>query len=545
MRVCIIGKNSKIVQSIAWPVGWCVLSHNDLSAICVADFDCFVVFSWSHTNFDDNLLIYNHLKSSKVIFISTVAVYSLIVRSQWNIYPNWKAHFERIYYDIGASIIRLGPVYINGRVPLIFSPCDLIRSCVLQCVNSDTQMVLTPILRSEDSCFRISYFYSRVLHKISFLINFKYFRMAIEAIVKFSPIKTEFYGYTADAFNVLGGNFLVGFGVLGSRVSFGQRHTVVIDGARNDILFSNGFNGTRIGRSRIGLSHLWHGASIRQAGDGYYKSVPVFIRRKRAPIDSITCGIKSVCLSTNVIEFNTNKIVSPFVNYSKVILAAGPIENSRILLRNIANGNVVLSDHLYAKAGSVETVDLLKHKLVRRIFGIVFGRKIFTNSLDYMVDFSPYVSNEAFDSLSIYNDSKISIIFKLLRNFNLRKINQAIFNKFGFGVATKYMDCTIQFLVKDSVHVSLDTIARHNDFSVFERAISSLSSRFDTFSPSSSVSFFDSQHIVGGSSFLDELSNRFPDFDKNLLILGSPTHFRLDAFHHTTRLFLSRACWKD
>ena len=92
----IIGKNSNIIKSIADDLqGHHIVSHREIDRINIAKYQHIFVFSWSHTDLNQNLILLEKLDLKKVIFVSTIAVMSLLKRNQWSRYPVDKAICEK------------------------------------------------------------------------------------------------------------------------------------------------------------------------------------------------------------------------------------------------------------------------------------------------------------------------------------------------------------------------------------------------------------------------------------------------------------------
>lgn len=116
-KILIIGKNSKIVKSIESKLSqnYTLISHNELKKIDIDSYKLIYLFSWSHTKFKENLAIVNSLPRQKVIFISSLSVLTLNMRSQWAKYPNEKAAIEKKILDKNGYILRIGFFYIKLR----------------------------------------------------------------------------------------------------------------------------------------------------------------------------------------------------------------------------------------------------------------------------------------------------------------------------------------------------------------------------------------------------------------------------------------------
>ena len=83
MKILLVGKNSSLFRSIPKiPKSWFLVGHNELlNNFAVDPYDIVILFSWAKKNVSDNEKIFQLLKLKKVIFISSIAIYSIIVRN--------------------------------------------------------------------------------------------------------------------------------------------------------------------------------------------------------------------------------------------------------------------------------------------------------------------------------------------------------------------------------------------------------------------------------------------------------------------------------
>ena len=109
----IIGKNSFIVQTIKSQLKDCFfISHKDIDSENLSKYSKIYLFSWNN-DYDQFLLILNKLPLSKLIFISSIAVYSNFFRKQWNNYPSNKLKVEEYVLSKKGSVLRIG---IFGKI---------------------------------------------------------------------------------------------------------------------------------------------------------------------------------------------------------------------------------------------------------------------------------------------------------------------------------------------------------------------------------------------------------------------------------------------
>jgi len=150
-----------------------------------------------------------------------------------------------------------------------------------------------------------------------------------------------------------------------------------------------------------------------------------------------------------------------------------------------------------------------------------------------MLDFRPenkskHISEE--DKAKFFDDSTKNIFYKLFNRFSLHQINEAFFNKFGFGFKTKNVSVFLQVLAKDSIKVCIDGSLQRKRLDI--GYIEEIYKRINllTFQKTNNPLLIDAQHIYGGKN----LENKI--FLNNIYIYGSPTLDSLDAFHHTQSL---------
>ena len=85
----IIGKNSFIVRKIEGSLkNFHIISHKDIKSVDLSSYTKIFLFSWDKkTTVRKNTLNILNIPPEKLYFISTTAIYSIDVRSQWNKYP--------------------------------------------------------------------------------------------------------------------------------------------------------------------------------------------------------------------------------------------------------------------------------------------------------------------------------------------------------------------------------------------------------------------------------------------------------------------------
>jgi len=475
-NACIIGINSKIVNSIAWPHNYKRVSHKDLASLNLDDFSVFILFSWSHANQEDNLHIFEHLRGRRVIFVSTIAVFSLLVRRQWNKYPNEKRQFEEYYWSEGGSIIRLGVCSKNYISKVAYSSPSAILNAVKQCVEEKQQRVLTPIEILDGDGMG---FLERVFHSLSFWSQNRFWRVFCELVVKFSARGyTPLYGYTADCTNILTRPIQLGYGAIGSQNPEAKKCQIVVDPRPNLKLERNGFRDTWIGRDVIGLSKLWHGVRVVKRGDNFYKNVPFLVKRKKAPFDAISNPVVSIDFADRSLKLETDLLVSPKIPYRDLYLAMGALQNTIEISKNLKT-SISLSDHSIASIGTLKTRELVGAGYIKKNGFLLVGRRVFVSEdKEFMLDFRPPVAEDNNLGENFYNQQSAGVVQKILQRFTFSRLNQAFFNKFGICVWVNEMDVWGQFLMRDCITVSGDKVIKKKDAAKLAEMLSEVKVQF-------------------------------------------------------------------
>lgn len=529
-RVCVIGANSKIVQSISWPENFELVSHKSLGSLNLSDYEAFVIFSWSHRDNGQNIEIFNALRGCKAIFISSISVLALLVREQWNSYPNDKAVLERLYWEAGNSIIRLGVCSDNYNSSIPFSSPDRILTAILDCVNDVDKKLVTPfeLISRKDPSKAERFFYN-----LSFISNSRIWRILCEAAVKFLPVnRTLLYGYSADCINILVKPLLLGYGAVGSRYFKRKSCFVIVDPRPNILLEKDGFRDTRIGRSIIGLSRFWHGVRVVAKEKHFFKRVPLFIARSLPPLAAIRTPVSHINFGEKKIWLQDDQIVQPYIPYRFVNLAMGPLENSRVLTKYFGK-EIKLSDHSIALIGRISTRDLIQQGFLSRFLFIVWGRRVFlSDNKNFMIDFRPTSLHEMHGK-NIYNNAGLYIVKKIVSRGSFAALNQAVFNKLGIGLYTKKSDVWIQLVRKNCITVKGNSFMKESFDQFSEATLSEVRKQFPGIVFKVNPNVFDAQHIAGGEDFFNLLNS--DDFENKFRarVLGIPGSKPLSAFHHT------------
>lgn len=555
MRKLIVGKNSSIVKSIKDEIKNCeFISHRDLNSINANTYDQVYIFSWSHKSLSENLDILSKFDLTKLVFISTIAVLSIVKRTQWAAYPQHKRICENIVLKGGGKIIRIGiwhksvPKNLYGTIP-ITSRKDLVK--LINYPNKNDEMVFHPFNLIDKRINSISLCGANILNHISEkLPNIKYLQLPFLLINKL--LFTNRYGYTHDCLTLFNNTLVVGYGAIGSEVSNklnqkGIKHSVVVSPKPNLVINTNGFNNFYIGRNHEGLSNLWHGVSIRKKDSKtFYKHVPIIIKRPKVKSAAIKAHLTDVSEFDGVFEL---KLENSGVEDAKLFcrnlhLCAGVSENVSLLNKSF-NLKAKFSDHEIASIGHISSKELYKHKYLKKYFFFQTGRKVMKLKYlqkDCLIDFRPMTgankSNTSDEDLSIYKSRTSLLVKKILLRKSWRLINQAFFNKFGISIKTNTYEVHAQIPSYDCIEFSkLGNLERQRvPVSEIHAIQDELKKSFSTFKKSNIVTT-DGIHLFGGVDL-----KKYPKLhelikSQRLFMHGNSNNGELlGAFHHTKRL---------
>lgn len=547
---CIIGINSAVVKSLG-DLGdeYTCISHLDVATTNFNSFDNIFLFSWSNTDYKQNLLLLDFLPLGRVIFISTIAVMACAVRRQWAKYPNWKKSIEDIIVSEGGKVIRLGfcdASVLNklyGVVPFT-TPEDL-RHCMKQACLSDKQFHY-PIKLMEGTLGPLKTHVSVWLNKISGSFpNLLAFQLPILMVSRLAGLGR--YSYTHDCMRFFSHRLLIGYGAIGSVVATeldkkGLKHDIMVSGKPNLLLNDNGFLGTRIGHNKEGLSRYWHGVSIRKHRGKFYKNVPVFVSRPRVPKRALMAHANAISQDFNLLNIELDSdTVSDLRYFSLYIhLAAGALNNIKIL-RGIDSSSDYLNDHEVGEIGDISTSELIELGILKKIGPLIIGREvklINTEKTPVLLDFRP-MAKPLVNNDNLYNNKISIILVALFRNFSLKRFNQAFFNKFGLSIFVKRFSIITQLEAFDAINITekkeLKRTRIHAD--VYTDIQNILAQKYKTFEPREKIFMYDAIHILG-SLDCDSYPNVLALVEAKKLFLHGIDFGKADLgpFHHTTSL---------
>lgn len=510
----IIGKNSRIVREITHLLEDChIISHREIASVDLNKFKRIYLFSWSHNSETQNLKILELLELSRVTFISTIAVCSCERRKQWAKYPNMKLKFEKKVIDGGGKVIRIGIWNQNllaglpGVVP-VTTPEHLVQT--MNESENSFENILWPVQLHAGSLRGYKKLLSASINAVSQkLPPSLIFQAPLSSIIKF--FLSNDYGYTHDCLYFSNRRAVVGYGAVGSKISDELRrsnidHSIVVSKNPDLLLNNNGFRGLRIGQYREGLSKLWHGVSIKnQEAQFPTKSVPLFVHRPSVPSAAIIAKVKGVKFdkSLHSLVIESSRVPDMRIFAEKIHLAAGAINNVKIL-QSAHPIHAFFSDHEVSELGCVSTDEVVKIGLIRRRFGLVWGRKVIkgkTLQVDYLLDFRPKgPATIAFDAKNIYSNRTGQVVAKLIGSLSLSLINQALFNKFGASFDAGRFSIVAQVEAKNTIELTTDGELTRSRLpsNVYKQILTKIQEKFHSFEPVNSWSTFDGIHVHGG-----------------------------------------------
>jgi len=545
---CIVGKNSQIVKSVVSNLeNFECFSHTEIKTIDITKFQKIFIFSWSHKFQSHNEKLLEQIPISKVVFISSIAVFSFALRKQWNSYPNNKLKIENDILKSGGSVIRIGVwgekdlSRCFGMVPFT-SKVKLILS-IKEALYQDNIVINSyePLSGGIEPS-SLSARFAKLFHRLSLLFPAnKIFQIPFQILGKLTF--TNFNGYSADVLYFFQEKTQIGYGVFGSAFAKMHKPDNIFISKKDDIFInSEGFRGFRIGKKLHGLAKYWHGVRIVKENKFFLKQVPFYNFRKKPPRTCIKADITAVQPSKDNSYFkfivSSSKITHFEIFTKKIILAAGVIENSKIL--NVDKLDLKFSDHEVGLIGTVDTDEILSKKYLTRFGPIIYGRGIMANQeceYPYMIDFRP-MNLKATNSAKLYNLATRSIIFKLIKRFSFGEINEVFFNKFGFAFYTRSLNVFIQVLSKNCITMTDNSklTRKRLDNEVILFLKSKIKQNLSSFQSNLKTDLVDGIHVTGNDELLKDGWILNSINNKCLVVLGNYPLYKLNAFHHSKEI---------
>ena len=534
MKILFIGKNSKVFNILQkfFPLNSDIdaISHKEIYQVDLKKYDRIVVLSWSPV-FDENKRIFNFCINSPVILVSSIAVNSLQLNDavNYSLYPSDKYKLEKLYLAAGKMVLRLGQISdINKNFYPIVTDAEMLINFIFEGSYSNSVKTLCKINMQTKSNFLSRTIYSGYLKIFTILY-----------LVLMKLLKSTNYGYTREAAKYFSPKIIIGNGLFASRyldVNSKKNMLLISNNSVNKTLTNDGFKNTIISNSDRGLGAFWHGVTIKEDAKGAFKYVPWAPYRPKYNAN-INNEIKQIyyCKQTKI--WSVTSLSGEVFYCHKLILAAGWFTNCRLLLDLTDVDFASLSDHELAKVGTISYAELLDKGFIKKFGPILYGKKVYLSSKcsteKFLLDFRPSLEGDEL----FYQDSTANIVIKLIKQFNIKRFNQAFYNKFGFGLLSKSFDIYLQTPIKNSIILSKNNVKKtrlsQDYWNILRQQVHDL---FDSFQGIKPIKSLDTQHVVGGKNIIeDQFIRELLDLEL-LVILGSPTSYVLSAKHHSEEL---------
>ncbi len=525
----IIGKNSKLVRLLGSISNFSYISHKEVNNCELRKYSKIFIFSHSSKS-EEYINFLNKLPIKKVIFISTTAVLANFFRKQPFLYPKNKETYEKFILNNGGKVVRLG-IFDDDWVPLGLRYPKTTINQLINFVNQENFKKVENLynLKRKDGKYKKT--------MLDALEDFDLFYLIIASIKKL--LKIYPYGYNRDSLKAFNGNWLIGNGALGNRFykdNSNNINFVLTSNEENKVLRNNGFQESYIGKTPNGLRDLWHSVKIIKKDSKYFKNVPLFNQNFYVPANKkIYKKVDSIILKdSNNYQIKSGAYV---LEPEKIILAAGPIENARILSKNEYEWTG--TDHEIYFLGQVNMSEAISNGYIYSFGPIIFRGPVLTDKDNIMLDFRPGYKDlsKALSSGTFFtSNSKSKILSKVLLKFDFERLNEAIFNKFGFALKTRNSSIFVQKVHRRCIKLKI----AKNKIVSYERSRFSgnelldakkFIKNFKSFVESDVTKSIDAQHII----IEDDIENIE---ETNMAIIGSPTvDFKLNAFHHTLDMY--------
>lgn len=539
-KILIIGKHSKIVQSsFKVQKNIVIVSHGELENLDFEKFSTIIVFSWSFKQNEDNINLAKKIPIKKVIFISSHSVLSLQLRKQISQYPNNKKILEDFYLKNGGSVLRIA------------STEDEVLKKMTGTFASTNKYKLAEYLIKYHELIKkkkITNFYSINSNTKNYLIDFlnnitlfldkvPLLKLLIFGFIKF-VLKSPKNNYTSDCNKFFLNKVQIGYGALGPSVRKLVRPNLIFVSPLDDkVLNEDGFRNLYLGYKYNGLAKYWHGVKTffdNQDRKFIVKKTALIVPRSRFAFLHRKMHIQKLIKHDNCYELiclKDNKSISYFSN--EIHLAAGWLENSR-LISQFQNVNLKFSDDENAYLGTVDTDEMIKNKLCRKVgpFLISLRNKYFKClSHDFFIEPRPFTNKIDID---FYKNSTTNIFIKLIHRFKYSLLNEAIYNKFGFSLYTKKMNVFIQILYRGNIALRASNskinrlVRKRIPSSSWDLVKKLLKKDFDSIQFAKKIITTDGIHVLANKTLSLHKKNC-----KNIFIYGPPKAIRKDCLHTT------------
>jgi hypothetical protein len=544
----IIGKNSWVVKKIKNELkDFDFISHKEVKDTNLKMYEHVFLFSWSSDKNENKSLI-KILPKKKLIFISSIGTYACLFRPQWNKYVNDKKYFEDILNKQGVVIVRLGIFQNMIRKHHKAVPYTSFKTLSLFLNEYKKTNCLIYDVYELQNIHGTSFLFSSLidlLHMLSsFFTSVKFIRIAIEAIVKYL-FRSPSYGYTRDALNYYYDTIQIGFGAIGSKFyrSKKKNSLIIVSGNNNILLNNNGFVGTLIGYMKIGLSSFWHGAFLVEDEGNIRKKVPFIVRRNKPPLGYKIGHVSSIYRYNNFYKITLDN--GKYKNYffsKKLVLSAGAIENIRFLsqISLTSKNKFFFSDQEWVVFGKISLKEAVKFEHILKYGPLIFRNNLLhiNNKLcnESLIEFRPIIKNyNDMRDFKFYSDTTSNILIKIFKKLSYERINEAIFNKFGFSFLTNSILVIGQVSNLKSISFSLPNNLKRKRVNIknLNKIRKVLQKKYTSFESSGLNKSFDSQHLSSDYKLLK--NKRLSELlkKKKLKVLGNSSNLGINKFYPT------------
>jgi hypothetical protein len=164
--------------------------------------------------------------------------------------------------------------------------------------------------------------------------------------------------------------------------------------------------------------------------------------------------------------------------------------------------------------------------------------RVVVDGIEMLVDVRPYVKSRFDENLAFYNGDTMSVLKKVVRSQSFARVNEAVFNKFGFGFFTQKYSAFVQAVAKDCIRLDRNSRLQRTRLTDqdLQKISADLRSVFSSFTSNLSPNTLDGQHIMGAGDLLEHPAIKKMINRGRLAILGSPTSLTLNCRHHTKML---------
>lgn len=556
MKHLIVGKNSRIVKFLQLPSNFEKISSIDLQFVDFDQYDHVWIFSWSNKCLNDNINLIRLIPIKKIIFVSSHSVHSNSIAKQPYNYVNWKIKCENLVKCGGGKILRIASIDFNiakfYNNVFAHTKIEDLQNFMIN-FNSFDKSIIFELFDINISDKEKNYFLRSIIQLTNFLRTHKAINLLHASFFKLSKLYS--YGYGRDSQYVLADKLIIGFGAIGSFAlnnKITSKDIIIRSDSKNYKINSNGFYRMLIGKTKHGLSELWHGVETYKTDNNRVKKkVAIFPHRPKSSFGKrfVEGTVDKISYKKNKWEISVIKNDGNEFKYfsNKLILSAGWLENTRLLSALVSKKlEVKFSDDESMVIGSIALSEAIEHGLVKKVgpflkngTGIILdgqGKEFIEARISVITPKQDY---------DLYYMSTFSVIKQIILSLNFSKINSAFFNKFGWCIkSSKHLDLFLTILAPKSINCIFENgrLIRISKTSllkkVFKNLSFKLSRKFTTFKINQGRIIFDGLHVTGGYEFLKYEPLKTYLKNSTLFVLGPPNQNKENAFHTTKRLQL-------